>query len=142
MAYNQNSSTEYHSKPFHALPIATKMVSDNPPVAHQIYETMSSRPSDDDLTGMVDIPLNDEPCPGDSAHTSHTGSTLSFTSSELSGTFLHRCGASSATYHRMCEEERQAVRRFRVERFARDLYDRLMKVKRRRDGFETAEEKG
>lgn len=114
----------------------------NPPVAQQIYATIASGPSDDDFSGLVDIPLDDGPCPGDSAHTSNTGSTISFSSSELSRTALHRCGASSAMYQRMCEEERQAVRRFRVERFARDLYGRLMKVKRRMDGLETEEQKG
>lgn len=118
------------------------MASSNPPIAQQIYATIASGPSDDDFAGLVDIPLDDGPCPGDSAHTSNTGSTISLSSIELNRTFLHRCGASSATHHRMCEEERQAVRRFRVERFARDLYERLMKVKRRRDGLETEEEKG
>jgi len=118
------------------------MASSNPPLAQQVYATIASGPSDDDFPGLVDIPLDDEPYPGYSALTSSTGSAISFSSSELNRTVLHRCGASSATYHRMCDEERQALRRFKVERFARDLYERLMKVKRRRDGLETEEEKG
>ena len=122
-----------------------KMGSTNGILGSQVDAISTWDMPDNDLHGMVDVPLHEETSTAYGDGSRSAGSHITICGSELSRTSLYRCGASSGTYHRMCEREREALEkaeRFKVDKFARDLYERLMKLKRRMEGLESEEEKG
>ncbi|KAL8824358.1 MAG: hypothetical protein Q9191_005105 [Dirinaria sp. TL-2023a] len=97
-----------------------------------ICEEPLSRESDD-------VPSEDRPASSPSAS---SYSSISF--SINSNTPLHPSGAGSEIYHNMIESEKKIVERAersRMDNFARELYDKLVKLSRRLSGDESEEEK-
>lgn len=70
-------------------------------------------------------------------------SSDSYDMDELTRQPRRRSTTSITTFELICEKEREAyLERKKVDKFARELIDRLLKLKRRLEGQETKEEEG
>lgn len=87
---------------------------------------------------MVDVPIFD-------TTSAYPPSHIAIDDSDRRMALRSQTAGSNSAYHKMCQNEREIwenSRRSPVDKFVRDLYWRLIKVKRQTDGLETEEEKG